>query len=439
MLTDENMKKTFRFTGLLIATIFLALTACAQENDLHSKLNALNGVSGVQKLESTQFDEKYVMFIDQNLDSKKKNAGVFKQRVIVCHIVFDRPTVLVTEGYEGNRYLSPEYIDELASLFNTNIVVAEYRYFGESMPEPCDWQYLTVENSLYDLHKIRRTMGKIYDNKWIATGISKGGQTTMFYRSKFPEDVDISVPYVAPLNKSLEDGRHESFIRKVGDKKSRKAVQNFQLELLKRKETILPMFSEYCESKKYEFRLPVEEVFDYSVLEYSFAHWQFGLKVGDIPAETATDQELFDYAIKILEPNYFSKQTPYTSFNVQAVRELGYYGYDIKPFKKYLSIKSSKDYMRRLMITEELCSEDFNPALYNSTVEFLKNNDPKMAYIYGEWDPWTASGVTWLNTDKKKNLKVYVCPEGSHGTRINSFPEESRKEIINTIQGWLEE
>ena len=56
MLTDENMKKTFRFTGLLIATIFLALTACAHENDLHSKLNALNGVSGVQKLESPQFD-----------------------------------------------------------------------------------------------------------------------------------------------------------------------------------------------------------------------------------------------------------------------------------------------------------------------------------------------------------------------------------------------
>ena len=32
----------------------------------------------------------------------------------------------------------------------------------------------------------------------LATGISKGGQATMFYRSYFPDDVDISVPYVAP-------------------------------------------------------------------------------------------------------------------------------------------------------------------------------------------------------------------------------------------------
>ena len=238
-----------------------------------------------------------------------------------CHRDFDRPTVIVTEGYEGERYLSPNYIDELASLFNTNIVVVEYRYFGKSMPKPCNWDYLTVENSLYDLHNVRQTLGKIYNNKWISTGISKGGQTTMFYRSKFPEDVDISVPYVAPLNKSVEDGRHEPFINNVSDKESRTIVQNFQLELLKRKSTLVPMFEEYCNSKGYEFRLPIAEVFDFSVLEYSFAHWQFGLSLKDIPTQKASDKELFDYAIKILEPNYFSQQTPYTSFNVQAVRE----------------------------------------------------------------------------------------------------------------------
>ena len=30
---------------------------------------------------------------------------------------------------------------------------------------------------------------------------------------------------------------------------------------------------------------------------------------------------------------------------MQAAKELGYYGYDIKPFKKYLTIKSSRDYL----------------------------------------------------------------------------------------------
>ena len=56
----------------------------------------------------------------------------------------------------------------------------------------------------------------------------------MFYRTYFPDDVDISVPYVAPLNQSLEDGRHEPFIaNKVSTPENRKRVENFQLEVLK--------------------------------------------------------------------------------------------------------------------------------------------------------------------------------------------------------------
>ena len=125
-------------------------------------------------------------------------AGNFKQRVILSHVGFDRPTVLVTEGYAAHYATHPRYQEELSKLFNANLVFVEYRYFGESMPKPCNWDYLTVENSLYDLHHVTTTLKQLYDEKWIATGISKGGQTTMFYRTYFPDDVDISVPYVAP-------------------------------------------------------------------------------------------------------------------------------------------------------------------------------------------------------------------------------------------------
>ena len=406
--------------------------------ELYTRLTNIPNLKKITKLQSPRFAEKYELFIEQELDQVKKGDGKFLQRVIVCHRGYDRPTILVTEGYEANRNAAPGYTDELAELFNANIVVAEYRYFAKSMPQPCDWKHLTVENSLYDLHNIRQTFGKLYKGKWISTGISKGGQTTMFYRMKFPEDVDISVPYVAPLNRALEDGRHEKFLaNQVADEKSRKIVENFQMEMFKRKAELLPMFKAHCEAKGYTFRLPIEEVYDYDVLEYAFAHWQWGLPIDKVPGSDATNQELFDYAIKVLEPDYFSKQTPYTSFNVQAVRELGYYGYDIKPFKKYVDIKSSKDYMRRLMIIDELSQDKFDKTLYKDTKKFLKKNDPKMVYIYGEYDPWSASGV--LELKNKENINIFVNPEGSHSTRINSFPEPTRTEIINLIKGWLEE
>lgn len=150
------------------------------------------------------------------------------------------------------------------------MIFVEYRYFLESTPEPKDWQYLTAENSADDLHAITTAFKNIYPGKWIATGISKGGQTTLLYRTFYPDDVDISVPYVAPLCYGVEDGRHEPFLHKVSTPENRKKIEDFQLEALKRKATLLPRFEKYCTEKNYSFRAPIEEIYDYSVLEYSF-------------------------------------------------------------------------------------------------------------------------------------------------------------------------
>ena len=134
----------------------------------------------------------------------------------------------------------------------------------------------------------------------------------------------------------------------------------------------------------------------------------------------------------------FERDDP--SFDVQAARELGYYGYYTKPFKKYLSIKTAKGYLKKLMVPKGAENVKFSPALYNHTVEFLTKNDPKMVYIYGDIDPWGASGIYGLPfTKNKKNLHVYMCHGGSHKTRILSFPEPTRQEIISLIGGWLKE
>ena len=109
-------------------------------------------------MQSDAYPEKYVFFINQLLDPHHPEAGNFKQRVILSHVGFDRPTVLVTEGYAAHYATHPRYQEELSKLFNANLVFVEYRYFGESMPKPCNWDYLTVENSLYDLHHVTTTL-----------------------------------------------------------------------------------------------------------------------------------------------------------------------------------------------------------------------------------------------------------------------------------------
>lgn len=428
-----------RKTGTLILLCILSLlTAWGNPGELASRLAALQGITAIEQLDSENYPEKYAVRITQQVDPKDPAAGTFTQRVIIGHRGFDRPTVIVTEGYGAAYALNPKYQEELTKLLDANLVFVEYRYFLESTPEPKNWDYLTAENSAYDLHHVRETFASLYPEKWISTGISKGGQTTMLYRAFFPDDVYFSVPYVGPLCKAAEDGRHEPFLSKVGTKSERKRIQAFQTEVLKRRTEMEPLLERYCQEKGYKFRIGMPELLDYCVLEYSFSLWQWGTPVAQIPSTQADTQVLFDHLMKISSPDYFAEEGANVSFFVQAARELGYYGYDVKPFKKYLSIQSTQGYLDRIMLPKELVGKvEFRPALYNKVYSFLRDNDPKMLFIYGEVDPWSAAMVPIFKG--KQNEKVYIQPKGSHRARISNMPEELKAEILTQLNQWLAE
>lgn len=262
------------FTNLSPA---LSQTPRTSRSGLEMQLSAIEGVTEVFGLESTEFEEKYGIRMRQMVNHDDIIYGFFEQRVFIMHVGYDRPTVLVTEGYGADYASRPGYREELSRLLNANLIVVEHRYFGESVPSPRRWEYLNVRAAMTDLHKIRESLAALYPGKWIATGISKGGQTALMYRTLYPDDVDVTVCYVAPLCQGVEDGRHEPFIaRKAGTPESRKKVLDFQKEVLVRRDSLMPLFEKFCDTTGLHFTRPVNEIFDYCVLEYSFAFWQWG-------------------------------------------------------------------------------------------------------------------------------------------------------------------
>ena len=172
------MRRTLKTLSPCLVAFLLMLTVAFAGNaqELQKKLEGLKGISGIEKLESDHYAEKYLVRITQPVDHKNPAAGTFTQRVIVAHVGFDRPTILVTEGYGAAYALNPRYQEELSKLLDANMVFVEYRYFLESTPTPCNWEYLTAENSAYDLHNVNQTFRELYTGKWVSTGISKGGQ-----------------------------------------------------------------------------------------------------------------------------------------------------------------------------------------------------------------------------------------------------------------------
>lgn len=76
------MKRTIY---LLLLSCVWVLTAFANPSELQKKLEGLKGISGIEKLESDHYAEKYLVRITQPVDHRDPAAGTFTQRVIVSH------------------------------------------------------------------------------------------------------------------------------------------------------------------------------------------------------------------------------------------------------------------------------------------------------------------------------------------------------------------
>jgi hypothetical protein len=176
-------------------------------------------------------------------------------------------------------------------------------------------------------------------------------------------------------------------------------------------------------------------VYDFTVLEYPFAFWQFGTPMGMVPDRSSDDETLFTHWMRVSDSGYFVAESETTSFFVQAAKELGYYGYDMEPFKDLLKIKDTKGYLAKIFLPDDLII-DFDSTLYHKVGNFIQNSDAKFIFIYGEYDPWFAPAAP---DPHRPNVLYVVAPKGSHRARIGNLPQEMRDTVLDTLNRWLHE
>ncbi len=398
---------------------------------LQERLDTLPG-SEVLALEGdSMFVASYKIILEQPLDHNDPQSATFPQKIYISHVDSTLPVVLVTEGYNarGNRPT------EITRLLNCNQIIVEHRYFGESVPDSVDWQYLTIEQAANDHHRIVELFKRVYPGEWITTGISKGGQTVMYHSYFFPEDVDVRIPYVAPLNFSEEDTRIYEFLNTVGTEDCRQKIHDFQEIILKDRDIYFPMYSDYCSSNGLTFtRISEEEAYEYSVLEYSFSFWQWGWNCDEIPGSDSSDSILFDHFSRVSGFDYFSDIgiATYEPFFYQALTEIGYYGYDFSEFEGLLQSVINPIFTFAAPQNTELV---YNYDLMQDVDCYIRNTACNFIFIYGETDTWSATAAEL--TGATNSVKI-VKPGGSHVTRIRNLPEEQKEMVISTLENWLE-
>ncbi|MGQ1891850.1 S28 family serine protease [Thermophagus sp. OGC60D27] len=377
------------------------------------------------------FAKAWLLWVKQPVDHFHPEKGYFNQRVWLSHRSTSAPVVLVTEGYMAPKNRTTE----LTKIVGGNQIVVEHRYFGQSVPDSMDWEFLTIDQAAMDHHRIVEMFRPFYTGKWINTGISKGGQTALIHRALFPKDVDVTVAYVAPFNLEKEDTRLIEFFKHVGSAEQRHRILTFQKEVLKRQNELMPFFNDLARKKGYTFRMGKEKAFELAVLEYPFSLWQWGGNIDNIPGSGASAEELFNHLKKGSDFGYFSDQQweQICPFFYQAYKELGYYPYLATPLKAWLDEIHTDTVSNRFM-APDVANLEFDKNAPYRILRKLKEADPEIILITGQNDPWSA---TSLEPEGLSQMVKIQKPGGSHRTRINNLPDSLRQVVIRQLNEWL--
>lgn len=441
-----------KFLGTLFLLCCCSVALFAGDYVL-AKLKQIPQVSDIQEMKVDSFEEYYQFWFEQPVDHNDPSKGTFKQKVFLGHKQPDAPVVAELEGYN----IWTEQAGELTKLFNANQLTVEHRFFDKSVPAGgIPWEYLTIQQAASDHHEIIQAIRKnIYpQSKWISTGISKGGQTTIFHRYFYPDDVDISVPYVAPLNLEYIDPRLEKFLERLGanrlsftdvmtggstQRDCRWSVYDFQNLCFRNLDKLTPMLEELAQDNGYTFQRAggIERALKLMILEYPFAFWQWGASCDEIPEPETEDMNLvFDYLVRISTPDFFEDKyiVKMQPFFYAALTEIGMYAYNTKPFKKYFKGEKSIDFS--FTMPDGVEKKPFNTKQMQAINKWLQTDAKNILLVYGGKDPWYATAV---DLKENWNCRKYVAADLDHKCRIKDFDPVSKEDLIETLKGWLKD
>ena len=419
-----------------ILFVLIGLVSCKSSKvdlkglEFKEQLHALFPKAEISNISvADHFTEAYQLVLKQPLDHDNLEAGTFDHYIYVSHSDYESPTVLITEGYNAK----PQTY-ELSKIMEANQVMVEYRFYGKSRPKKIPWEYLTNDQAVADCHDIVSKLKQLYKGKWISTGISKGGETVLIYKSKYPKDVDVAVPYVAPLINTLEDPRTNELINSVGEKECRDKIRAFQRAVLKNRGEVLGALRKYAKRKQMSFtKVSIEEALEYSVLEFPFSFWQWGGNCSEIPNTDANPQELWDYLLKVSGVGLYNDKGfhHYLPSFYQHMVELGYYGFDLEPVKDLLVHVKSSTNKRFAPSGVDLT---YNPEYIKKVRNYVENKGDNILYIYGAYDPWGACAPS---PKSSVDHLMMTLEGGDHSTRIKHFSPNEKRKIYAKLREWL--
>ena len=396
--------------------------------DLIDRIDALTGVTVMEISPTPGFQRTFQIDIMQPLDHDVSDGLQFSQRLYLNHTGETRPLVFGPSGYGATA----ARVFELTPLLNANQIYVTHRFFPEAMPVPADWRQCTIWQAANDHHRIVELFKTIYPGKWISTGRSKNGMTAFFHRRYFPDDVDATVAYVAPLPLDTADVRFDQFLGTVSTPENREKISNFQRAVLKKRGEIIPMVRNTIDGQGLTCSVGAGGALEYAVCEYPFAFWQSGPgDCSEIPDTNATAAVLYQHLELRSGTLLFTDQYSayYAPLWYQAYTQFGYYRLIFEHLADLMESVAHPSYGRFVPAGYAL---DFDPQISQDILNWIQTEGNNMIFIYGGQDPWSAAAITLTG---QTNALKFVHPGGNHSVRIADLAEQQT--VYNTLEQWL--
>ncbi|SPT49314.1 aminopeptidase [Actinomadura madurae] len=415
-----------------------APAGAAQAGDVLAQLKAIPGMQVTEKASTLPGYRWFWLEYRQPVDHRNPRGQWFEQRIMLQHKAADRPMVLYTSGYDTPEVM---FTSEPTALVDGNQISVEYRYFTPSRPEPTDWTKDTIWQAATDEHRLIRALKTIYKGKWISTGASKGGMTAVYHKRFYPRDVDGSVVYVAPNDvKNNDDRAYDKFFQTVGtDPECRAHVKALAREFLKRRPAMLERFKAAADENGWTFTIlrTQDRAFENSVMDYEWAFWQYSLQsdCADLPAVTASDDELYKTLDTVSGLSFYSDQglSPYIPYYYQAGTQLGWPSPKFKHLRPLLRYESS--YQPRTYVPRDIPMRFDNGRAMRDIDRWVRGNANHMLFLYGSNDPWGAEPFRLGHGSR--DSAVYVAQGMNHSGRIiTALPADEQSNAIAYVKRW---
>ncbi len=408
--------------------------------DLLVRLNAIPGLTAVENPAGSRAPPAGYRFFalryNQPADHTHPECQRFEQRLTLLHTADTKPMVLHTGGYYVSTNPSRS---EPTQLLAANQLSVEHRFFPPSIPEPADWNHLTLRQSADDFHRITQALKPLYPGKWVSTGSSKGGETVVFFRRFYPDDVDATVAYVAPITRR-DDERFPAFQMEVGGEAQaacRERLGAFQREVLSRRERMLVLLRAYAEERGLSYtRLGFDRALEHAVIDTYFAFWQYNAPANceaEIPPPSVSDEELLAAVEGQTSLSNYSDRGMggYDAYYYQSALELGW----PRPYESHLGALIHHPQTN----TSDVYAPPgipfvFRPGAMPDIQDWVATRGERLMFIYGGLDPWTAAAY---GLGSARDSFFYLVPNGNHGSRIIQLPADQQAEARATLNRWM--